>query len=246
MMDDDHNIYPTVTIGTQVWMAKNMQIENEENGIKCYTDPADSNFKNNYGCLYSYDDALEVCPTGWHLPVYKDLAELSNYLYNAGYETVCDDNGYCIDQKAYALIEDNELWTYAVTNSVTPTGFNALPAGWGYINNDGSPTLNSRNAYAYFWSATYIAAGYDNIYNISIAIDETFNSFTIPSLKFGNSSYSGSLLTVRYIKDYSCGAHSEQWDDKAGCPCTGNWDGAYCNKCAWGYTGADCNTPENP
>jgi len=61
----DGQTYKWVKIDTQIWMAQNLNYSEELLG-KCY-DNKDSNCEK-YGRLYEWDDALRVCPDGWHLP----------------------------------------------------------------------------------------------------------------------------------------------------------------------------------
>lgn len=64
--------YEAVTIGNQVWMAENMNIDIE--GSACY----DHNPENceQYGRLYDFERASKVCPEGWHLPDSSEIEEL--------------------------------------------------------------------------------------------------------------------------------------------------------------------------
>jgi len=68
--------YETIKIGSQVWMAKNLDIDVP--GSWCY----DNNPENckKYGRLYTYDAALKACPKGWHLPSSAEWSVLANYL----------------------------------------------------------------------------------------------------------------------------------------------------------------------
>lgn len=77
--DRDGYKYPTVKIGNQLWMAKNLETKHYPDGTKitsfCYN--YDSVYCDIYGRLYPWeslvggvngDSLLNVCPYGWHLP----------------------------------------------------------------------------------------------------------------------------------------------------------------------------------
>ena len=169
----DYHIYKIVTIGTQTWMAENLNYETEA-GSFCYKDSA--KYCEKYGRLYTWATAVGkseeecgegvecnldtgyvrgVCPKGWHLP---DTTEW-NALFTA------------VDGKATAgtMLKFTEGWKNN-GNGSDAYFFSALPAGF----RDYSGYFSIEGSYALFWGSTernsdnayymYLNSNYDNAY----------------------------------------------------------------------------------
>ena len=144
--DDMGNVYPTVQIGTQCWMAQNMRTTQS-------VSPEDRKYPNNdslnvdkYGYLYSWEAATNnntnsvnpaqgICPTGWQIPYEKDLDTLTTYLKRHS-EFWCDNTSDFIAKS----LASQEGWTenqfqccvgFDQKHKNGATGFNAYPdGGW--------------------------------------------------------------------------------------------------------------------
>lgn len=125
----DGQVYPTVRIGEQVWMARNLSFDN--GSLTCYDQDPENCAR--YGALYTWEEAHEGCPAGWHLPAKSEWETLSEYLGRAG-----------AGQKLKAAPHDPLPW-----DGNNETGFSALPAGAG--NGEG---FHRMDAWALFWSST--------------------------------------------------------------------------------------------
>lgn len=135
--DIDGNIYKTVTIGTQVWMAENLKTTKYRNGdpISNVTGPVtwdnlttgalcDYNNSQNstakFGKLYNWysvSDIRNIAPNGWKVPSSSDWETLTTYL---GGENIA--GGKLKEKGVTNWISPN----LGATNS---TGFTALPSG---------------------------------------------------------------------------------------------------------------------
>jgi len=157
--------YSTVQIGTQTWMAENLNYEGPTgNRIgKCvgefgsYGTLVDSGGHcGTYGRLYDWATAKTVCPSGWHLPSDEEWTTLTDYVESQGGCTGCDGtrlktasaNGYyyCSD---YIAGTDNH-------------GFSALLGGIG-----GGTSFSNVGLLGYWWSSTEGGDSY-NVYSRGI------------------------------------------------------------------------------
>lgn len=68
----DAQIYKTIEIDDQMWMAQNLNYESAES--ICY-DGEPANCKA-YGRLYSWEESQSICPPGWIIPTAKDYEKV--------------------------------------------------------------------------------------------------------------------------------------------------------------------------
>ena len=165
----DGQAYRTVTIGTQTWMAENLNYKTANSF--CYEDKASNCEK--YGRLYLWDAALKACPEGWHLPT---KAEFETLFTAVGDSSV-----------AGKMLKSTSGWTAQIgfTNE-DAFGFSALPAGYRYFNGEyfieGSGTLfwNSTEDYGSF--AYYVGIDFNDDSALLLAGDKD-NGFSVRCLK---------------------------------------------------------------
>jgi uncharacterized protein (TIGR02145 family) len=132
MTDIDGNVYKTIQIGTQTWMAENLKTTRYNDGIAIRSDISawgmgigaytiNNNTANNttYGKLYNWYavNTGKLAPAGWHVPTDAEWATLINYL---GGGSVAGNK-----MKATTLWSPN-------TGATNSSGFTGLPAGGYY------------------------------------------------------------------------------------------------------------------
>jgi uncharacterized protein (TIGR02145 family) len=166
--DIDGNVYYTVTIGVQVWMAENLKVTRYRNGdaIPDVTDGADwdnrsgaycnyDNDPNNvptYGRLYNWyavGDSRNIAPAGWHVPSDAEWEQLEMYLGMS--QSEADAEGWSGTDEGGKMKESGTAhWESPNTGANNQSGFSALPGGYRYENGD----FDYLGYYAYFWSIT--------------------------------------------------------------------------------------------
>ncbi len=164
--DIDGNIYKTITIGSQTWMAENLKVTHFQNGdeIPNVTDlnkwgffqittsaycwyNNDSNYKIIYGALYNWyaaSDSRNIAPSGWHVASKEDWATLS---------TLLNPFNSLQNHSAYKTRETSTAhWLYDNSNSssTNETGLTIVPSGRVAINPWSFMEIGGR---AYFWTS---------------------------------------------------------------------------------------------
>ena len=133
----DGHSYKTVTIGSQTWLAENLNYKTDNS--YCYDDEASNCSK--YGRLYTWDAAISACPSGWHLPT---KAEFETLFAAVGGQNV-----------AAKKLKSTSGW-YGGGNGTDDYSFSALPAGGRNYNGDYGNEGND----AKFWSSTEDGSSY--------------------------------------------------------------------------------------
>jgi len=174
----DGKAYGYVIIGTQTWMAENLNYESAES--KCYNDSLA--YCKKFGRLYNWQEAMSMCPSGWHLPRKKELDILVSYVREYG-------------AKAGDKLKATSGW-YSYegedANGTDDYGFTALPSGYGEYN-DSSYTFSNANNTCVLWNTEELDA--DKAYGRYI----TYNHDFVTSFIGGDDKRS--LFSVRCIKD---------------------------------------------
>jgi uncharacterized protein (TIGR02145 family) len=200
----DSQTYPTIQIGTQCWMAKNMNIGTM---ISSYVDQSQQspeviekyccdNLESNcsiYGGLYQWNEMMQystaegaqgICPGGWHVATDAEWCTLENFV---DADTVdCGRFDYWGGTNAGGNLKEagTTHWSSPNTGATNSSGFTALPAG--YIRY-GSAGINQQ---AYFWTSSFY-------YGASIY---RYLDYTHSSIELSNWEPSFAL-SVRCLKD---------------------------------------------
>jgi len=132
----DGQVYAIVTIGSQTWMAENLNYEPASGNFWCF-DKAIVNC-DAYGKLYDWETAKNVAPAGWHLPSDDEWGILIDHLGGAG---VAGGK-----MKEVGL----DHWLAPNTGANNSSGFNGLPAGIRYATDDYFHLGEATD----FWSST--------------------------------------------------------------------------------------------
>jgi len=182
----DDQIYNTIQIGEQCWMAKNLNIGEMINSTEiminngviekyCYDNDPDN--CEEYGGLYQWDEMMQyvndsatqgICPEGWYLPTdyeWKILEGTVDSQYPVG-DTIWNNLQYR-GYDAGKNLKSTSGW-YSYGNGTDLYGFTALPGGF-RISELNFAFLTKA---AKFWSSSEIYNDYSWLRSIWFAVDK--------------------------------------------------------------------------
>jgi uncharacterized protein (TIGR02145 family) len=194
--DGDGNNYPIVSIGTQVWMAENLQTTkfNDGNSVPPITSSYDwsnlttsgycwynndaTTYKPIYGALYNWYSVNtgKLCPSGWHVPDDAEWNILGYFLRDNGFNYDGTNTGY----KYAKALASASGWTSSLTTGgvgnydysakKNATGFTGLPGGL----RDKDGLFIYIRYFCNWWSATEYTATYARYHFLSYDLVAAF------------------------------------------------------------------------
>jgi uncharacterized protein (TIGR02145 family) len=213
--DVDGNVYNTIGIGGQLWMAENLKTTSFNDGTpiplktddaawSALTSPGYCFWGNDnanvalYGNLYNWytidsssNGNRNVCPDGWHVPSNNDYVILRDFL-----KEICagkwsfDMEATCGDIPGRMLKEEGTIHWNSPNVATNSTGFNALPGATRYENG----FYDLLGNYGSWWSSTIDP--YNNGYSGQMSLH---NSSGMLDLYGGYTWASG--LSIRCLKN---------------------------------------------
>ena len=191
----DGQKYATVQIGTQCWMAQNINIGTRINGTENPTDPDgiekycyddNEDYCDTLGGLYQWDEIMQyvtdtgaqgICPSGWHIPSdeeWKILEGTVDSFYPVGDLEWNETSWRGLD--AGENLKSTSGWD-GDGNGTDFYGFTALPGG----NKHGDGSFKNIGVSGEFWSST-LSTSYPwdrNLYNILNSISRLERSHNL-------------------------------------------------------------------
>lgn len=211
--DIDGNVYKTIKIGTQTWMAENLKVTKYRNGDLLLTRYGSGNWtsgqgweflndqligaccsydeiysnQTTYGLLYNWyavSDPRGLAPEGWHIPTREEWTTLSEYLGG--------------DNLAGGQLKATTLWASPNTGATNSSGFRALPGGYRRnhkLREYAAGEFGALTLSGVWWTSTFL----DELNSDAVGLAYNDNRLGIS----GGAGYSdkGNGYSIRCIKD---------------------------------------------
>jgi uncharacterized protein (TIGR02145 family) len=185
LSDIDGNVYKTIQIGSQTWMAENLKTTKFSDGTSipnvtdlsvwdaltspgyCWCLNNASTYKAVYGALYNWYtvNTGKICPAGWHVPSYDEWNILSTFLGG-------------LDVAGGKLKETGTThWQSPNEGATNESGFTALPGSMRDVTADfGSG--DEIGIYGNWWSSTIVDQVNSDSYVFGMFKDEASASIS--------------------------------------------------------------------
>jgi uncharacterized protein (TIGR02145 family) len=212
--DIEGNVYKTVQIGNQWWMAENLKVTHYSNGdiIPNITDVSEwislstgayCNYDNDeanvttYGRLYNWyavNDRRGLALVGWHVPSDAEWKQLEIYLGMS--QSEADGREWRGTDEGGKLKEAGLIhWSSPNTGATNESGFSALPGGYRSVYDCYNNCFNGKGCSTNFWSSTEDDG--------SSAWRHALSCFASGVLRYSNNKLIG--YSVRCVKDQGSG-----------------------------------------
>ena len=220
--DVDGNVYNTITIGKQTWMAENLKTThyNDSTALPyvpdftvwsgttdaafCWYNNDEGTYKNTYGALYNWFavNSKKIAPVGWHVPSFKEWTIMENYLISNGfnYDGTTTGNSETNNKIAKSLSATTNWEKATVSGSVGNEDFPTKRNASGFTALPGSHrdqngyfgTLIAGIGSGGFW---WSSSEYDAV--SAFNLDMYYNEVALP----GTNNYKRCGFSVRCVKD---------------------------------------------
>ena len=210
--DVDGNVYETIKIGDQVWMAENLKVSHYRNGDPIPNLTSSENWKSSksgafcfynnndkkgttFGALYNWyavKDSRNIAPEGWHVPTEEEWKQLEIYLGMSQAEA--DGVQFRGTNEGSKLAGNASLWLFdgalKAEMEFGASGFTVLPGGYRLSETgefDGVGGIGS------FWTSSYFDYVWESAYYRLIFYDDARSRGETNDMKTG--------LSIRCVKD---------------------------------------------
>lgn len=165
--DLEGNVYKTVKIGDQWWMAENLRVTKYNDGSSiifvdslqtdstwaAQTEGAFCKTDNRYGMLYNWfavNDSRSLAPAGWHIPTdeeWKTMEKTIGMSTEAANQTAWRGTNEC----EKIIPKSSAGWpSESTVFGTNESGFSALPGGCRLFNGE----INNQSNSAFWWTST--------------------------------------------------------------------------------------------
>jgi len=173
--DIDGNIYDTVAIEDQCWMAENLKvtkyndgsdilypgvdvsswISNTEGAYACWEDILENcDIRGSFYNWYAVDNIKGLCPEGWHVPSHDEMTQLERSVcLLAGNDLEYCEDTFLLDEVSeglYGVDEGKRLKSISL-GGTNDYGFNVIPTGYRH---DNGIYYSSGVDWAYLYTST--------------------------------------------------------------------------------------------